>query len=73
VANKPEERACAEIDRRPAAAGWSVQSTSEANIHAEEIVRILQEELGMSNDFAQRISCHTSAVRLEGTNVVFNI
>jgi type I restriction enzyme R subunit len=34
MAEKPEERARAEIDRLLAAAGWSVQSMSEANIHA---------------------------------------
>lgn len=34
MADKPEERARAEIDRLLAAAGWSVQSMSEANIHA---------------------------------------
>jgi type I site-specific restriction endonuclease len=33
VADKPEERARAEIDRLLAAAGWSVQSMSEINIH----------------------------------------
>ena len=34
MAEKPEERARAEIDRLLAAAGWSVQSMNEANIHA---------------------------------------
>ena len=40
MADKPEERARAEIDRLLAAAGWSVQSTSEANIHAARGVAI---------------------------------
>ena len=34
MADKPEERARAEIDRLLAAAGWSVQFMSEANIRA---------------------------------------
>jgi hypothetical protein len=34
VADKPEERARAEIDRLLAVAGWSTQFMSEANIHA---------------------------------------
>ena len=40
MAEKPEERARAEIDRLLAAAGWSVQSMSEANIHAARGVAI---------------------------------
>ena len=40
MADKPEERARAEIGRLLAAAGWSVQSMSEANIHAARSVAI---------------------------------
>jgi len=45
VADKPEERARAEIDRLLAAAGWSVQSMSEANIHAARGVALLRTPL----------------------------
>ena len=40
MADKPEERARAEIDRLLAAAAWSVQSMSDANIHAARGVAI---------------------------------
>ena len=40
MADKPEERARAEIDRLLAAAGWSAQPMNEANIHATRGVAI---------------------------------
>ena len=40
MADKPEERARAEIDRLLAAAGWSVQSMNEANIRAARGVAV---------------------------------
>jgi len=52
VAEKPEERARAEIDRLLAAAGWSVQSMSEANIHAARGVVIREFPLKSGHGFA---------------------
>jgi type I restriction enzyme, R subunit len=52
VADKPEERARAEIDRLLAAAGWSVQSMSEANIHAARGVAIREFPLKTGHGFA---------------------
>jgi type I restriction enzyme R subunit len=40
VADKLEQRARAEIDRLLTAAGWSVQSMSEANVHPARGVTI---------------------------------
>ncbi len=52
MADKPEERARAEIDRLLAAAGWSVQSMSEANIHAARGVAIREFPLKSGHGFA---------------------
>ncbi len=52
MADKPEERARAEIDRLLAAAGWSVQSMSEANIHAARGVAIREFPLKAGHGFA---------------------
>lgn len=52
MADKPEERARAEIDRLLAAAGWSVQSMSEANIHAARGVVIREFPLKSGHGFA---------------------
>ena len=52
MAEKPEERARAEIDRLLAAAGWSVQSMSEANIHAARGVAIREFALKTGHGFA---------------------
>lgn len=52
VAEKPEERARAEIDRLLAAAGWSVQSMSEANIHASRGVALREFPLKSGHGFA---------------------
>jgi len=52
VADKPEERARAEIDRLLAAAGWSVQSMNEANIHAARGVAIREFPLKTGHGFA---------------------
>jgi len=52
VAEKPEERARAEIDRLLAAAGWSVQSMSDANIHAARGVAIREFPLKTGHGFA---------------------
>ena len=52
MADKPEERARAEIDRLLAAAGWSVQSMSEANIHAGRGVALREFPLKAGHGFA---------------------
>ncbi len=52
MAEKPEERARAEIDRLLAAAGWSVQSMSEVNIHAARGVAIREFPLKTGHGFA---------------------
>jgi type I restriction enzyme R subunit len=52
VADKPEQRARAEIDRLLAAAGWSVQSMSDANIHAARGVAIREFPLKTGHGFA---------------------
>jgi type I restriction enzyme R subunit len=52
VSEKPEERARAEIDRLLTAAGWSVQSMSEANIHAARGVAIREFPLKSGHGFA---------------------
>ena len=52
MAEKPEERARAEIDRLLTAAGWSVQSMSEANIHAARGVAIREFPLKTGHGFA---------------------
>ena len=52
MAEKPEERARAEIDRLLAAAGWSVQSMSETNIHAARGVAIREFPLKTGHGFA---------------------
>jgi len=52
VADKPEQRARAEIDRLLTAAGWSVQSMDEANIHAARGVAIREFPLKTGHGFA---------------------
>ena len=52
MAEKPEERARAEIDRLLAAAGWLVQSIDEANIHAARGVAIREFPLKTGYGFA---------------------
>ncbi len=52
MAEKPEERARAEIDRLLAAAGWSVQSMSETNIHAARGVALREFPLKSGHGFA---------------------
>ena len=52
MADKPEERARAEIDRLLAAAGWLVQSMSEANIHAARGVALREFPLKSGHGYA---------------------
>jgi type I restriction enzyme R subunit len=52
VAEKPEQRARAAIDRLLAAGGWSVQSVSEANIHVSQGVALREFPLKEGHGFA---------------------
>lgn len=53
MADKPEERARAEIDKPFAAAGWSVQSMSEIGIYAARGMAI--------HEFPLKIGRHAAA------------
>ena len=55
MAEKPEERARAEIDRLLTAAGWLVRFMSEANIHAACGVAIREFPLKAGHGFADHL------------------
>ncbi len=60
VAGKPEDLVRADIDRLLAAAGWAVLPYAKANIHAEDIVKIVREKFAKANEFAPKIVCCTT-------------
>ena len=55
MAEKPEELARVEIDKLLAAAGWSVQTVKEANIHAARGVALCNFDCGVEIQFDKRV------------------